>query len=98
MLPALALRPDNIDSASCALASAPYNEPALPAPTSSPPAGRVRVWAFSPPGGLCDAPLSAALAPNTVAVMVGKDAVPRTSAGTVAGLVEEGLVGLARLR
>ena len=54
----------------------------------------LKVWAFDPPGGLCDPRLSHALAATTVAVMLGKDGVPRTSAGMVGGLVQEGLVGV----
>ncbi|GAB4823481.1 hypothetical protein N2152v2_010527 [Parachlorella kessleri] len=58
----------------------------------------LQVWAFDPPGGLCDPALSHTLAPSTVSVILGKSASPRTSTSSVPALIEEGIVGLARLR
>lgn len=62
--------------------------------------GQLSVWAFGPPGELCSPDLGAAVAASCrlTAVAVGEDAAPRTSAASVAALLDQGVVGLARLR
>ena len=58
------------------------------------------VWAFAPPAQLCTPALAAELArrcPMT-SVVVGDDFVPRATPEALSALVEQALVGLARLR
>eukprot|EP00887_Chlorella_sp_A99_P004647 scaffold4.g4647.t1 len=55
------------------------------------------VWAFGPPGELCSRDLAARLA-DTVCVVTGDDAAPRASSAALDALVEQAIVGLARLR
>lgn len=63
-------------------------------------AGPVVVWAFGPPGELCSPDLATAIASccRLTAVAVGDDAAPRTTTPAVAALVDQAVVGLARLR
>lgn len=73
----------------------------LPAPPPvSPPAGQLAVWAFGPPGELCSSDLAASLAGSCrlAVVALGDDAAPRTTSPTVGTLLDQGVVGLARLR
>lgn len=63
-------------------------------------AGPLSVWAYCPPGELCSGDLAAALgsACSLTAVLVGDDLAPRASSAAVRALVEQAIVGLARLR
>ncbi|KAL4440381.1 hypothetical protein ABPG75_003382 [Micractinium tetrahymenae] len=62
--------------------------------------GPLSVWALGPPAQLCSADVAAALASacQLTTVVVGDDASPRASSAALARLVEQAVVGLARLR
>ncbi|KAL4451203.1 hypothetical protein ABPG77_009275 [Micractinium sp. CCAP 211/92] len=58
----------------------------------------VHAWAFCPPGGMVTPNLAAALDPLVTCVVVGKDAVSRTSTATFERLQDQVVVALARCR
>ncbi|KAL4422930.1 hypothetical protein ABPG75_009127 [Micractinium tetrahymenae] len=58
----------------------------------------VHAWAYCPPGGMVTANLAAALDPLVTCVVVGKDAVSRTSTATFERLQDQVVVALARCR
>jgi sn1-specific diacylglycerol lipase len=58
----------------------------------------LRVWAFSPPGCMCSAPLIKYFRSFTTAVVAGKDAVPRSGTATLNRLVDEMVNSLGRCR
>lgn len=62
--------------------------------------GPLEVWCFGAPGELCSPDVAAAISAcgRLTAAAVGDDTVPRTSAAGVAALVDQAVVGLARLR
>lgn len=49
----------------------------------------VKVWSFNPPGGMVTAGLAHALEPLATSVVVGKDAISRTSSLTFQRLVDQ---------
>lgn len=63
-------------------------------------AAPAEVWAFGPPGELCSADVAAAIAASCrmTAVALAVDAAPRTTAVSLAALMDQAVVGLARLR
>lgn len=62
--------------------------------------GPVAAWAYGPPGELCSADLGAATSTccRLTVVAVGDDAAPGTSSPAVGTLLDQAVVGLARLR
>ena len=63
-------------------------------------AAPLEVWAFGLPGELCSPDVSAAIAASCrlTSVAVGVDAAPRTTGASLAALLDQAVVGLARLR
>lgn len=63
-------------------------------------AAPLEVWVFGLPGELCSPDVSAAIAASCrmTSVALGVDAAPRTTGASLAALLDQAVVGLARLR
>lgn len=81
--------------------SQPRPNPVLPCLLACPiAAAPTTAWCYGPPGELCSGPLAATLSSccTMTAVVVGDDFSPRISSAALLRLVDQCVVGLARLR